>query len=64
MKEDDGEEVLLRITATISDGHPVDWEGVHANHPEVRQEIPYLRLLEAIAKDLREPGDYFESSRR
>jgi len=57
MKENDGQEVLLDIAATISDGHPVDWEGVHANHPEVLPDIPYLRLLEAIAKDLRDPGE-------
>ena len=56
MTEDERQEVLLSITATISDGHPVDWDGIHVNHPEVRPDIPYLRLLEAIAKDLREPG--------
>ena len=54
MKEDEGQDIVLSITAIISDGHPVDWEGIQANHPEVRPEIPYLRLLEAIAKDLRE----------
>ena len=58
MKENDnGQEVLLSITATISDGHPIDWEGVHANHPDIRPDIPFLRLLEAIAKDLREPDE-------
>jgi hypothetical protein len=62
MKADDDQRTLLSIAMTIADGHAVDWEGVLANHPEVRPEIESLRLLEAIAKTPRESHEIRLSS--
>ena len=36
------------VATTIADGHPVDWESLIAEHPELEAELTLLRVLQRL----------------
>lgn len=42
--------VLIAVATTIADGHPVDWESLVAEHPEMAEELRSLQVIEEIER--------------
>ncbi|HXF58638.1 MAG TPA: hypothetical protein VN539_02340 [Candidatus Saccharimonadales bacterium] len=48
MNDRDENPVLVAVATTIADGHPVDWESVMKEHPELMEELEGLRVLQGV----------------
>jgi len=48
MKQSEENPVLVAVATTIADGHPVDWESLCAEHPEIREDLEEMRALQGI----------------
>ena len=48
MNVDDENPILVAVATTIADGHPVDWESLIAEHPEMARELEELRVLQGV----------------
>jgi len=42
--------ILVAVATTIADGLPVDWESLAASHPEIRNDLRALRLIQEIER--------------
>ena len=48
MKEHEENPILVAVATTIADGHPVDWESLMAEHPEMAEDLEELRVLQGV----------------
>ena len=48
MKEHDENPILVAVATTIADGHPVDWESLMAEYPEIAKDLEELRVLQSV----------------
>jgi len=48
MNENEEHPILLAVATTISDGMPVDWETLTAEHPEVADDLRALAALQEM----------------
>jgi len=56
-REQQREEVLLRLTTAVADGSVIDWERESTSHPELASELDNLRRIAEVARfHRRRPG--------
>jgi hypothetical protein len=48
MKPIEEHAVLVAVATTIADGHPVDWESLIREHPELEADLRALQVLGQI----------------
>lgn len=48
MSEPDEHPILVAVATTIADGNPVDWESLLTEHPDLREELEELRVLQRV----------------
>jgi hypothetical protein len=48
MKQNEEHPILLAVARTISDGMPVDWEALAAEHREIADDLRALRTLQEM----------------
>lgn len=48
MTNPDEHPVLVAVATTIADGHPVDWESLLKEYPDLTRELEELRVLQGV----------------
>ena len=48
MNEPNEHPILVAVATTIADGHPVDWESLKREYPELAEDLEWLRVLQGV----------------